>query len=330
VDPDDVLRHRLRAQGLEPRVPGGAADAVRRAFGLQAQDLNAAALSARVRTTGLVAADVEHARAIDRSIVWTWCMRGTLHLVPAEDVRWLLDLVGQRTIAGRTARQRQLGLDPDTRRRGIAAVTAALDGGPLSREDLRERVASAGVDSSGQRLIHLIGEAALAGLVCYGPGDRFVLLDDWIPPAPRPAGDAARTELVRRYRAAYGPADAHDLASWAGLPVRDMVAAWALAGAPVDPPEPPPAGAPVVRLLPAFDTYLLGYRSRALAVAPEHARAVHPGGGWIHPTLTVDGRVCGTWRLDRKEAQVTPFAPIPVAAEPALEAEVADVARFLG
>ena len=98
--------------------------------------------------------------------------------------------------------------------------------------------------------------------------------------------------------------------------------------------DEPPADGPLVRLLPSFDPYLLGYRGRDLAVAPEHARRVHPGGGLLRPTLLVDGRVLGTWRSsrrrDRLELVVEPFDELAPEVRAGLEAEAADVGRFLG
>ena len=82
-----------------------------------------------------------------------------------------------------------------------------------------------------------------------------------------------------------------------------------------------------MRLLGSFDPYLLGYAGREHAVAPEHARRVWPGGGWIHPVVLVDGMAAGTWRLDGGALRVEAFGPIPRAG---LEAEAQDVARFLG
>ena len=79
-----------------------------------------------------------------------------------------------------------------------------------------------------------------------------------------------------------------------------------------------------MRLLPAFDTYLLGYRSRP--VAPEYESRVWPGGGWIHPVVLVDGIAAGTWRLDGGEVVVDAWDEVPAAA---LAAEADDVRRFL-
>jgi hypothetical protein len=97
--------------------------------------------------------------------------------------------------------------------------------------------------------------------------------------------------------------------------------------------EPLPAGHDV-HLLAAFDTYLLGYRRRDLVVAPAYARRVNAGGGLIHPVLLVDGVVGGTWRSERRRegltVEVVPFAPLPDAVGRGLQAEAADLARFLG
>jgi hypothetical protein len=90
---------------------------------------------------------------------------------------------------------------------------------------------------------------------------------------------------------------------------------------------------PVVRLLPAFDTYLLGYESRSLAVEPAYARRVHPGGGILRPVLLVDGIAKGIWKIERRRARIAvrvePFESFPGELMPLLEAEVADLGRFL-
>jgi Winged helix DNA-binding domain len=90
----------------------------------------------------------------------------------------------------------------------------------------------------------------------------------------------------------------------------------------------------VVRLLPGFDTYLLGYRSRDMVVSPQYARRINAGGGMVHPTLVVDGRAMGTWKLKRLRSSVEvvlePFEELASEIQPGLEAEVEDIARFLG
>jgi hypothetical protein len=90
---------------------------------------------------------------------------------------------------------------------------------------------------------------------------------------------------------------------------------------------------PIIRLLPSFDPYLLGYQQRDLIVSPQYARRINAGGGMLHPTLLADGWVVGTWQSQRQktqmEVQVAPFEPLAPAVVAGMEAEVSVLARFL-
>jgi hypothetical protein len=358
---DDLRRLRMRAQRLTGRRPRTVAEVVRAVGGLQAQDTPASRLAVRPRGTGLDEAAVRRACNQDRSVVRTWAMRGTLHMVAAEDVGWLVGLLGPVFAAADRRRRLQLGLDDDLCQRALAALPAVLAAGPLSRADLVRGLAAEGVriDPSGQAPAHLVGYAALRGLVCRGPdldGDQasYVLLEDWVGPGQtgpvdRPLGpDDALAELARRYLGGHGPAGPEDLAAWSGLPVGRARRAFELVAgelrelevdgrrlwAPADAPAArSPAGDPVVRLLGRFDDYLLGWRGRDLVLDERFARRV-AAGGWVHPVVVVDGRVAGTWRAGRAggrlEVAVEPFAGrLPRGAGPGLEAEAADLGRFL-
>lgn len=333
---DDQMRWlRLRAQQLVDRRPGSTAAVAQLTATLgavQAQEAAAAGLALRARCQGLAASHVQQARLEDRSVVRTWCLRGTLHLVAAEDLGWLLALVGPHLIQAGRRRRAELGLDAETGARGVRALVELLDErGPLTRAEIREALATRGIATTGQATYHLLQLAGLEGCVCLGP-DRgreplFVKLADWIHLGPARAPDQAAAELARRYVAAYGPADPKDFAAWSGLPAGQVRAAWQhLAsefleivhhGSPVWLSagqsawlDERPARGSVVRLVPGYDPYLLGYRTRRLAVSPQHARAVHPGGGMLHPAILVDGRATGTWRVRWQHGRLM------VAAEP--------------
>jgi hypothetical protein len=353
---------RLRSQRLDRRgaTAADAAETVRQLCGVHAQLPSASALTVRPRTSGLLAADVERARVADRTLVRTWCMRGTFHLIASEDAGWLLALLGPVLIAKARRRYAQLGLDEDTFGRALRIIGRELErDSPLTRPELAERLAAAGVDPSGQRIAYLVHRAGLERLVCHGP-DRgaeptFVLLEDWTGGAaggPSPMDrDAALEELARRYLAAYGPADPRDLAAWSGLEVREARAAWSrVAGELIEvkiagqPAWLPASRArwltdggprkPLVHLLASFDVLLLGYRSRSLEVPERHARAVWTGGGFIKPTLTVDGRAVAIWSSTRHarhlEVTVEPFEELSSRVHAGLQAEAEDVGRFLG
>ena len=219
---------RMRAQRLLGRRPRDVGAVVRGVGGLQAQDTPASRLAVRVRSAGLDEAAVRRACNRDRSVVRTWVMRGTLHMVAAEDVGWLVGLLGPRFAAGNRRRRLQLGLDDRLCERALEVLPAVLAGGPLSRAELVRGLAAKGVriDPGGQAPAHLVGLAALRGLICRGPdldGDEasYVLLEDWVGPAGGRrgvlGGDDALAELARRYLGGHGPAAPEDLAAWSGL-----------------------------------------------------------------------------------------------------------------
>lgn len=348
---------RLEAQHLLERRPSSAASVarvVRRHVGVQAQEPAAARLSLRARCRDLNADTVERALVEERLLVRTWCLRGTLHLVASEDLAWLQALLRPNLIPAGAKRRAELGLDGATARRGVQVLEEMLRSeGPRTRAEIRSQLAAQGIPTAGQATVHLIALAGLEGVVCYGP-DRdgeatYVALADWIEAGSILPREEAAAELARRYLTGYGPATPADLAAWSGLKIGEARAAWqrvagellevSLRGSPAwllraraalltaDPPD-----RPVVRLVPGYDPYLLGYRGRELAVDPEHAAHIHPGGGVLHPAILVDGGVRGTWKTTRRrnrvEVGLRPFAELRVV-EAELDEEVRDVARFL-
>lgn len=362
---DSVRLLRLHAQRLTQQrrdVVPNVARLVKELCGIQAQDMHAAPLALRVRSAGLTAADVEHARVQERSMIRTWGQRGTLHLLATEDVGWLLPLLGPVFIAASSRRRAELGLDEDICARGISILRDVLaKRGPMTRAEIVEQLAIHGVYIEGQARPHLLSRAALEGVICFGPDSgtepTYVLLSDWVELGDALSQDAALAELALRYLNAYGPATLEDMATWSGMTISRIRAAWrdiadSLVEVEIDGssawmlkahigwldelPAPPaqPATVPVVRLLPSFDIYLLGYQKRDLTVLQQYARHINAGGGILHPTLLVDGRAVGIWKSERKkdhlEVQVEPFERLAPRVYPGLEAEVADLARFLG
>jgi uncharacterized protein YcaQ len=340
-----LRRARAAAQLLHRPAAGGAAAVVVHLLAVQAQDLRAARLALRARIEGLSAADVDAALTDARSLVVAWLGRGTLHLVGRDDYPWLLALTARGSNAGRLAQE---GISPHDAERALAIVERALaDDGPLTRAQLAERIGARGIRTEGQATPHLLYLAARRGIAVLGPlqsdGHAFALVRDWLGEPPPIDRDAALAELARRYLRAHGPATAADLAGWAGVPLRDARAGLAaiaselvergelvdLAARGVEVGGAAGAAAPAAaippRLLGAFDPYLLGWKDRSFAVPAEHARRVHPGGGMVRATATVDGLAVGTWTLPGGEVELELFGR---AAKRAFQDEVADVARF--
>jgi Winged helix DNA-binding domain len=354
MDAAALRARRAAAQLLHRPAGAGPADVVRALLAVQAQDRRAAPLALRARASGFTADAVDRALTDERSLVVAWLARGTLHLVAPEDYPWLLGLTAPRGAAGGERRLRQEGVSAAGAERAVAIVERALASeGPLTRAQLAERIAAAGIRTEGQATPHLLGLAARRGVAVLGPlrgGEpAFALTRDWLGAAPGlplegERRDSALAELARRYLQGHGPATAADLATWAGLPLRDARAGLrAIGGELVEPGgdlvdlaarEEPPATATAPRLLPAFDPYLLGWKDRAFAVPAAHAKRVHPGGGIIRAVATDDGVTVGTWTARRRDGRIAvgiePFGALAPAVERALAEEAADVARFEG
>ncbi|GAB3301955.1 crosslink repair DNA glycosylase YcaQ family protein [Geodermatophilus aquaeductus] len=335
--PREVALLRLVAQRVAgPPFPDAAA-AVRGLLAVQGQDWPGAVTSVALRTADRSRAGVE--AALDAGdVVRSWPMRGTLHLTPAEDLPWMLDLLGPRVLAGAAKRRAVVGLTEDDLERSRAVAVAALTGGRrLGRKELLAVLADGGCDVAGQKGYHTLWYLSQTGTLVLGPaeaGDQaFVLLDEWVPAPRRLDREEALAELALRYFTGHGPATVADLVRWAGTPVRDARAGLAavrdrLAAVDVDGTEMlmDPAtperlaacrdDAEGLHLLPGFDEVVLGYADRTCTVPAEHADRIVPGGnGVFRPTVVTGGRAVGTWRWSGKGARRTvtaePFDAFP-------------------
>ena len=335
--------HRLGV-GLAPTVT----DAVRWMLGMQAQDFPGAKWSVGLRTVGATEADVE-AACDAGEIVRSWPLRGTLHVVAADDLGWLLDLTAPRALASVAARRAALGIaDADVERAAAAAVDALAGRRTMARDALLATFDAAGVSIQGQRGYHLLWYLAQTGTLVLGASDgrgqTFALFSDWVTTPRRLDRDEALGELAVRYYRSHGPATVRDLVRWSGLTVRDVRRGLAVAGRTLTSleidgatyhlaPETLELAPSTIRvhLLPGFDEYLLGYADRTAALASEHADAIVPGGnGVFKPTIVVDGEVVGTWRrtMANREVVVTASTFGDLSAD-ALEG-LADAARTYG
>jgi len=348
---DDLRRLRTAAQHLHRPRRRSAVDLVRHLTGVQAQSLPAARLAFPARTDGLTAARVDRARLRDRSIIHTWAMRGTLYLIAAEDYGWLVPLVMEPRIRNAQRRLEQEGVPPDQPAKGVRLIQRMLEReGPLTRPEIAERLRRRGIRTEGQALVHLLWLACAEGAVCRGP-DRgrdqcFVLVRDWIgEPEPRER-DAALAELAVRYLKAHGPATPTDLAVWSGIRAGDARRAWAgiedrlvqvetgrgpmwsLRGSMAEAPRG------LVRLIPWWDEYLLGWKDRDPVAPPHHWRKINRDGrGWLNPTILVDGLAVGMWNTKQTpkalQVEVRPFSRLSPTVRRGIRREAEHLSEFL-
>lgn len=298
-----------------------AADPARSALGvvehflaMQAQDAQGVAFSLGLRTglgEGAIAAALD-----SREIVRTWPMRGTLHLVPSRDARWMLALMGERALRGAARRRTIIGLPDDVAYRAVDVLAAAVSASalPVTRADCVLALTDAGISGEANWAYHLLWFASALGHLAGGPPrgkeQTFVSLDAWAPTSRTPSTDEALALIAAAYVRGHGPVADRELARWTGLGLRESRSALAAAEGiiAVDTDAGPAwvsptaldrasvaAGAPT-RLLPGFDEFMLGYSEAERAIDPAHHAAVVPGSnGIFKPTVVDGGRVVALW-----------------------------------
>jgi len=359
--PRDVRRLRLHSQGLAARPGGdgagtvtGAVAAAERLLAVQAQDYPAAKWALGVRSPGTTAAHVEQALSAGL-IVRSWPMRGTLHIVPAQDLHWMLQLSAPRQVAGAKTRRAQLGLTRDILESArVIALDALVGGRELNRADFLSALESHGIQTTGQRGYHIIWHLALTGTLCWGrhvgTQQVLVLLDEWVRNARELDGDEALGEFALRYFTGHGPATLADFAGWSQLTLTDAriglaVARQDLVEFNVDgvghflpagsDTEAPPRQRTAALLLPGFDEYFLGYRDRSAVIDGAHEQRIVPGkNGIFRPLIVVDGRIVGTWRKKTSLRSIRvipePFGRLTGRQWAGLQRSTGDYGRFLG
>ena len=355
---DRVRVWRLSRQHLHQRgARENLLDVVRDVCGLHAQVQSSMELQVWARVNEITRDDIRAALWERRKLVRTWSMRGTLHVLAAEDLPLYVSALSQHDRWWKGAWLRMIGMSEKELRQVLGAIRGSLNGNPITREELAEKVAEK-TGASGRDLMlsgwgEMLKPAAFHGYLCSGPPRgqtvTFVRPDKWLTEWSLPRHESAWREIVRRYLGAYGPATREEFARWWGMqpaPAGRVLKAsedqltevdieghraWALAE---DLPSlsktvrhPPP------RLLPAFDVYAAGTRPRASLVDARFEELVFRKAGWISPVLLVEGMVAGVWARERTggrfEVTVKPFGRLRAAARKAISEEADRIGRFL-
>ena len=276
-------------------------------------------------------AAIEKALA-ERTIIRTWPMRGTLHVVAAKDIRWMLELLTPRIISGTGERMKRLELSEAVFQRSRKLFIAALEGNrQVTREALGELLEKDGISTAGMRGYHIFWRLAQEGTICFGARagkqHTFVLLHEWAPEAKSMDREVALAELATRYFRSHGPATLRDFIWWSGLKAADARAGLESAAARLEQfavgktiywmareLASVPDGGRRAYLLPGFDEFILGYNDRSAAVEAKHFRKVTGNNGVFANTLVLDGRVVGTWKREVKKDKIivraSPFATV--------------------
>jgi DNA glycosylase AlkZ-like len=322
--------------------------ALERIGGLQAQKVTAPYLGLLARLDGF--SHEVLTRALERRrVVKATLMRGTLHLVSADDYLVLAPAL-QPTLEVIWRRYAPEADRADYAR--LVEATLAFASEPRTGPELRDFVAElCGAEPAAAENVwwRIRTNAPLLRLPpdgVWGGGPRVWIgtSHGWLGRAPAEGADGATQALTLRYLAAFGPARVADLCQWSGLPAAPVRAA-------LERLEPrlrrfrdeggrvlvdvrraplPAADTPApARLLAMWDSTLLAYAERTRVLPEDYRKVVIDKRGDVAQTILVDGRVAGIWRVDGRRVLIEPFAPLPRAVRREVEDEAARVEGFL-
>ena len=360
-----VLAWRIERQGIARRAPASRRlEVVRSICGLHAQVQSCAELTLWARVDELDREAVADALWEERSLVRTWAMRGTLHLLASDELGvWVGAQAALKPRYETASWRKAFGMTSAEAVAVLDAIRSALDGPPLTRDELGDAVAQLlGDERLGEAVRGSFGTmpklAAFRGDVCFarpaGQKVRFTRPDLWLgtwePVAPP---RAALAEVLRRYLAVYGPATREQFARWFGMPsaaqagreikalgdevapvtIAGVDAGWMLARDVAAAAAARPSA--TVALLPGFDQYVVAApRGEPAVLAPEHAARVYRPQGWLSAVLLADGRIEGVWRHEHKRGvlsvEIEPFGDPGAAVRERAQAEAQRLAAYLG
>jgi hypothetical protein len=322
-----------------------AEDVVRSLGAMQGQDYGQSLWAIGLRTADARIAGVEEALQTGR-VVRTWLMRGTIHYVLAEDVRWMLGLFGARDLARLTPKAWQYHhMTPELMSLARKTFVEALTGGGcLTRREMIDLMAGVGIPDDRQQSYFTFIHLAQEGLVVPGPPrgkeQTFVLLDEWAPQQRSLEGDEAMAVLASRFFGSHGPATLADFANWCGIGVREAsrgleAVKHELVCETFDGKEywlPPglTAGSGAF-VLPAYDELVIGYKDRSAYFTRYDEIPISTYNGMFYATIIEDGQIAGLWRRVMKKTSVdVELRPLPGFDVDRLAEHTARFGDFLG
>ena len=358
---EQVTSWRLSKHHLDERADKSQlAKVVEDVCGIQAQVLSGAAIAIWARVDGISAHDLEDALWKQHSLVKTWAMRGTLHLLSASDLPIYVAALKTRLNDMEEQIARNYKLRPGEMERVVSHIHRALDGRCLNRAQIAERVAAQSKIRPELRQLLLSGwgillqPAAYTGSLCFGPSQgpkpSFVRPDQWIGRWREPDGDEAIRRLVLRFVGSYGPITRHDFQHWWGKPnektmttIESMIeeldevefegrSSWLRKQYVDEVLKAPPAQS--VRLLPSWDCYVMFYHPRELFVSTRFRSRIFDQIHGNAPVLLIDGKAAGVWdkkkRRKNLEIHVEPFQHLSSSELSSVREEADSLGDFLG
>jgi len=337
MDRREIVQHRLRNQLLTGAGAADPAEVVRHFGAVQSQEFAVATWAVAQRSDGVD--DTAMRRLFDDgAILRTHALRPTWHFVTPQDIRWIQALTGPRVRALNAYHERQTGVDAELMAKVIKLLTGALQGGNhLTRGEIGQVLAAAGIEAAGVRMAYVLMWAELDAAICSGPmrgkQHTYALVSERAPQAVTMTGDEALAELTRRYFTSHGPATIKDFAWWSSLTTTQIRRGLDLCGSALtsvdidgrvfwyaERPAPEPTTA--AHALPIYDEYVVAYTdSRPLIVIDGHTLPSLIPNATTHSVL-VGGKLAGFWRRSTGRDGITAELDLVIEPDAGQRAEI--------
>ncbi|MDR1881267.1 MAG: winged helix DNA-binding domain-containing protein [Prevotella sp.] len=296
---------------------------------VQAQDYEMSKWAVGVRLKSATRAVVEQAIEKGR-ILRAHVMRPTWHLVPAEDIRWMLKLSAAHIKSAAQSRDRELEITESLFTKTNRLIENMLEGNKsLTRQEIALELNRVGIVADGPRMNHFLIRAETEGIICSGVDKgrkpTYALLEERVPPVRELSKEESLAKLAERYFRSHSPASLYDFAWWSGLSITEarkaihliepLLVADRFAGQALFVHEAcrESPGSSAVYFLPSYDEYLISYKDRTSILALEHHPKVFKL-GTFYPMIVHHGEVVGTWNKSLKKNPlftVTPSLFVP-------------------
>lgn len=344
----NIAKTRLYSQHIGTNLCASPEDVVRSLGAIQSQDYAHSLWAIGLRTKNGKIADVEQALT-DGKIIRTWLMRGTIHIILAEDITWMRNLFSERILARLTPKAWEYhNMTPELMDRAKNMIIQSLSSKTvLTRKEMIRRLGDVGIPDDKQQSYFIFGYLSQSGIICPGPpqgkDQTFALLDNWATNQRILTREESLAVLAERFFSSHGPATAADFANWSGLKVSD--AKFGLTAVQdklkaLDHNNTTYWMSPQARessglfLLPGYDEFLIGYKDRSPSFATYGHMPISTYNGMFYATIIEDGQVLGVWKRVIKpkviDAVLHPIVKLNTKQITQIETQIAAYAEFLG
>ncbi len=260
-------------------------------------------------------------------IVRLHLMRGTWQLVVKEDYWWMLDLCAPKAITVTKGWMHSNKIDiPDEeylKIRKILVQTAA-EKDSVTKEDFVQALTEKDITMDDHRLSYHIRMGEFTGTLCSGDLQpmkaTYALAESKVGPRKTIDRDEALMRLTKKYFQSRQPATLEDFVWWSGLGINDCRKGIELLGDYLhlekwkrrefyltDDCRTRGFRKGQYLLIPPYDEYLIGYKSRDIVLPAEHRHHAHNNSGIFQPIIAHDGVICGNWSPFKEDCQVSFF-----------------------